>query len=424
MSHFRLPTSVSKPSSGSQGMRYDAIVPTSALPNRGNGGGSVTFQVDTPANNWFVPSMSYFDFRIIVSETLSSATTGIDKTDGYATSISTAHDTVQFAEYPASHIVTNYAHSIAGVSLENISDCAEASAIQMRTMLNKEIVNTLGSSFRINDDRTGVNDADSPPSGSLQPWNGTLTTFSCAYQPPGSLFDYDGGLPGMKQRIVLSLESTLKKCLLSKSTTNTNVYNIAIDSITFYAAHVIPSFDIAIPPVVTLSLEMRGVTKQSHNGSASTHTFSVPPSTDRVYVFKNKQEATGAIGTAAHEFDQDITDLEMAYAGQRAPALAYSSMVSTTGPDTLRAFWDFTMSTGHVLRSNGLQDNEMQWALRPVYAGIFDKPEGDASTTLTVRSKGSTAGNIGVCHVSHKVAVLTYDEAGICTGLVVQENLM
>ena len=229
----------------------------------------------------------------------------------------------------------------------------------------------------------------------------------------------------MKQRIVLSLESTLKKCLLTKSTANTNTYNIAIGSITFYAAHVIPSFDIPVPPVVKLSLEMRGVTKQYHHGSSSTHTFSVPPSTDRAYVFKNKQAATGAIGTAAHEFDQDIiTDLEMSYAGQRAPALAYSSMVSTTGPDTLRAFWDFAMSTGHVLRSNGLQDNELQWALRPVYAGIFDKPEGDTSTTPTVRSKGSAADNIGVCHVSHKVAVLSYDEAGICTGLVVQENLM
>ena len=82
------------------------------------------------------------------------------------------------------------------------------------------------------------------------------------------------------------------------------------------------------------------------------------------------------------------------------------------------------MSTGHILRSNGLQDNEMMWDLSPVYAEIFDKPEGGASTNLTVRSTASVVGNIGVCHVSHKVAVLSYDEAGICTGLVVQENLM
>ena len=294
----------------------------------------------------------------------------------------------------------------------------------MRTMLNKEIVGTLGSSFRINDARTGINSKDTAPGGSLQPWDGTLKKFSCAYQPPGSLFDYDGGLPGMKQRITLTLDSVLKKCLLTKVGTNTNTYNIAIDSITFYAAHVIPAYDIPIPPVVKLSLEMRGIMKQYHNGSSATHSFSVPASTDRVYVFKNTQSSTGALGSAPHQFDADISDLEMSYAGQRAPALAYSSMVSTTEPDTLRAFWDFAMSTGHILRSNGLQDDEISWAASPVYAGIFDKPEGDTSTNLTVRSNSTAAGNIGVCHVSHKVAVVSYDEAGICTGLVVQENLM
>ena len=424
MSHFRLPTSVTKPSSGSQGLRYDAVSPTSALPNGGLGGGSVTFQIDTPANNWFLPSMSYFDFRLVVTKTLGATTGPIAIPDGNPESGGVVYDTVQFAEYPASQIVSNYSHSIAGVTLENVSDCAEASSIQMRTMLNKEIVDTLGSSFRIHDAQTGINSRLVSPRGSLQPWDSALTKFSCAYQPPGSLFGYDGGLPGMKQRITLTLDSMLRKCLLSKVTENTNTYKVVIDSITFYAAHVIPAYDIPIPPVVKLSLEMRGVTKQFHNGSSATHSFSVPASTDRVYVFKNTQVATGSLGSAPHQFDADISDLEMSYAGQRAPALAYSSMAEPAEHDTLRAFWDFAMSTGHILRSNGLQDNEISWAVSPVYAGIFDKPEGDTSTNLTVRSKASTEGNIGVCHVSHKVAVLSFDEAGICTGLVVQENLM
>jgi hypothetical protein len=228
----------------------------------------------------------------------------------------------------------------------------------------------------------------------------------------------------MKQLITLTLENLLRKCVMSKVDTNTNTYTVSVDSITFYAAHVIPAYDMPIPPIVKLSLEMRGVTKQYHNGSAGTHTFSVPASTDRVYVFKNTQTATGFLGSAPHQMDADISDLEMSYAGQRAPALAYSAMTETAEPNTLRAYWDFAMSTGHINRSNGIQDNESQWALSPVYAGIFDKPEGDTSTNLTVRSKASAAGNIGVCHVSHKVAVLSYDEAGICSGLVVQENLM
>ena len=164
---FHLPTIVSKPSSGLQGLRYDAVAPTSALPNTGGGGGSVTFQVDSPANNWFIPSMSYFEFRINATKTDDSDDTGaITAMDGATISDAATADTVQFAEYPAAQIVSNYSHSVAGVSLENISDCAEASTIQMRTMLNKEIVNTLGSSFRIADNRTDVN-SSSGPKGSL-----------------------------------------------------------------------------------------------------------------------------------------------------------------------------------------------------------------------------------------------------------------
>ena len=98
MSHFRLPTSVTKPSSGSQGLRYDSIAPTSALPNGGAGGGSVTFQIDTPANNWHIPSMSYFDFRIIVTKPLGDTTGAIAILDGDTTDGTAASGTVQFAE--------------------------------------------------------------------------------------------------------------------------------------------------------------------------------------------------------------------------------------------------------------------------------------------------------------------------------------
>lgn len=418
MSLFHLPTAPIRHDSNSQTLRYDSVAPTSALPNGGAGGGSVTFQIDTPANNWFVPSMSYFDFRLKVMTVPSSGSPA-----ALAASDGSGSTETQFSEYPASHVVTNYSHSIAGVTLETISDCPELSAVQSRTMLNREVLDTLGASFRMADVLTGANSGDTMPGGSLQPWDGSVTIFSCAYQPPGALFQYPGALPGLKQRIVLTLDSVLKKALLNNAVST--AYSVVIDSISFFAAHVIPRDTMSIPKEVVLSLPMMNVTKQYHAGSSATHTFSVPPSTDRVYLFKNNQAADGAVGNAAHEFESDITDLEMAYAGQRAPALAYSDMGSTsTTRDIMRAFWDFAQSTGHVLRGQGLQDNQDSWASRPIFAGIFDKSSGDASTTLTVRSTVSSTGNLGVAHVSHKIAVISYDEAGLATGLVVQENLM
>ena len=417
MSLFHLPTVAVRHDSNSQALHYDAVAPTSALPNNGAGGGSVTFQIDTPANNYFVPSMSYFNFRITVMESRTSGTTtavsAVDATDGSGT------DEAQFAEYPASHLVTNYSHSIAGVTLENISDCPELSAVQSRTMLNREVLDTLGASFRMSDVLTGSNSGDTMPGGALQPWDGTVTTFSCGYQPPGSLFQYPGALPGLKQRIVLSLDSVLKKCVLNATTNLGGACTVTIESINFYAAHVIPRDVMRIPEQVVLSLPVMGCTKQYHASSSGTHTSSVPPSTDRLYVFKNRAAQDGAVGNAAHEFETDISSLEMPYAGQRAPALAYSG-----DSDAMRAFWDFAQSTGHLLNGRGLQDNQDSWANRPIFAGIFDKSAGDNSTTLTVRSAASGTGNLGVCHVSHKVAVISYDEAGLATGLVVQENLM
>jgi hypothetical protein len=372
-----------------------------------------------------VPSMSYFDFRIRVQETRDVSSvdvlSAIDPADG------TGADEAQFSEYPASHLVTNYSHSIAGVTLENISDCPELSAVQSRTMLNREVLDTLGASFRMADVLTNANSGTTMPGAgtSLQPWDGSVTTFSCGYQPPGSLFQYPGALPGLKQRIVISLDSSIKKCVLFASTTLGAAYTVEIDAINFYAAHVIPRDVMRIPEQVVLSLPMMGCTKQHHAGSSGTHTFSVPASTDRVYVFKNVADQTSVVGTAAHEFQTDITNLEMSYAGQRSPALAYSDMGGTSATrDIMRPFWDFAQSTGHLLNGRGLQDNQATWANRPIFAGIFDKSAGDNSTTLTVRSSAGAEGNIGVCHVSHKVAVISYDEAGLATGLVVQENLM
>ena len=53
MSLFELPTSANKPDSYASAFRYDQVNPTSAISSIG--GGAITFEVQSPANNFFIP---------------------------------------------------------------------------------------------------------------------------------------------------------------------------------------------------------------------------------------------------------------------------------------------------------------------------------------------------------------------------------
>jgi len=418
---FELPTASSKPDTYASAYRVDEINPSGAISQ--NGGGSVTFEVASPSGNWFVPKLSFFEFRLQV---LTSGNAAIAATAGAVnTAASDTGDGIQFAEYPASHLVETYSHSINGASLETISDCAELSAIQSRTMLPQEYAETFADTFRMRapgGKPNSITDAD-VPGGALQPWDGTTEVFSCAYQPPGGIWKYGGSIPGMRQRIVLSLTNTLTKAVMAKSTATLPVVKLL--GVKFYAAHVVPELPIAPPRNVVLSLPMMALVKQTANGSNQTLTFSVAPSTDKVYAAVNAATATGAVGTAAHEFQKDVKAIEFSYAGQRFPSISYGSTLASghAERDISRAFLDYAQTTGRLFRSQGMVDNETTWANRMIFGASFEKPANDQSTNLIVRCNTTSAGNLCLAYQHHKICVLRYGADGLCEGCDVQENL-
>lgn len=415
MSLFDLPTSANKPDSFASAFRYDQVNPTSSISN--TGGGAVTFEVQSPANNFWIPRLSYFDFKFTVTE--DSDSTALDTADGKTP------DFMQFAEYPASQVVHTYSHSVNGASVETVSDCPELSAMQTRTMMPYDFFQTFGDSFRLGHDTT--NHATVEPGGALQPWGGSVKTFSCLYQPPAALFRYSGSLPGLRQRITLTITNDLKKAVIADDTTSVAKYTVLLKSITFYAAHIIPERPIAPPSTVVLSLPMYSMTKQYTSGNSQTQTFSVAPSTDKIYVAKNNNAPDNTVAKAPHMFHDDIETIEMSYAGQRMPHIAYTELNSgSTSRDTLRAYLDYAATTGRFIRAQGMPDSNIDWQNRPIFAAAFEKPQNDQSTALTIRTKvedGGSEGNICVMNRHHKAIVVRYNNDGLAETVDVQEDL-
>jgi hypothetical protein len=416
---FSLPTAPTKPDSHASAYRVDEVNPTAAV--RATGGGSVTFEFASPANNWFVPKLSYFDVRLkVVLAADGSAPTATDAT--------AADDCLQFAEYPASHVIETFSSSVNGANLETVSDCAELSAIRLRTLLPRDFSQAMSDSYRIASPRSvgaKVNSATVKPGGSLQPWDDTTTTFSCLWQPPSALFSYAGSLPGLRQRMVLTLASNLKAAIVAKDATSAALFTVTIDSIKFFAAHIIPEAPIAPPRNVVLSLPMYALVKAAKGTNNATLTFSVAPSSDLFYVTKNSSgSADGTITHAAHMFQNDIKSVELSYAGQRSPSIAYNNLESgSTERDHMRSFMDFSAATGRLLRSSGTVDTLTEWQDRPIYAGLFEKTSGDQSTNLIVRIDSTNAGDVCVAYRHHKIAIISYGDDGIAQSCDVQENI-
>ena len=410
MSLFDLPTSDHKADSGASQFRFDEINPISSVAQ----GSTCTFEINPIGNNWMIPKLSYIDVRLKVLKGTAIVTTA----NGTTT------DFTQFKSYPASHIVTQVSHSVNGSLVESQNDCSEISAIQVRSMLPYEYNETFKNSYRIgtNVAGAGVASAGAP---SLAPWDGTATTFSCFYQPPSAMFKIGQGLPGLRQRIVLTLASDYKNCL-SAAANHAN-YVVTLDSIKLYACMVVPDAPIAPPRTVVLSLPMMNLAKQFTSGSSQTQTYSIAPSTDKVYVVKNSATIDGTVPNSAHVFQSDVQDLQVDFAGQRQPNQQYENLHSGSATrNSMRAFLDYAATTGTLVRSRGLPDTETTWRTSPIYGFTFLTPPNSVSTSLTVRStvkSGGASGNICVAYRHHKNVVISYNEDGIAESANVQENI-
>ena len=107
MTLFDLPTSANKPDTFTSAFRHDQVNPVSSVPTAG--GTAVTFECQSPANNYWVPRMPYFDVKLKVVITATGNALAFDQAN--------EGSLVQFAEYPASHIVHAFSHSTNGASV-------------------------------------------------------------------------------------------------------------------------------------------------------------------------------------------------------------------------------------------------------------------------------------------------------------------
>ena len=411
MSLFELPTSDRKYDSFVSSYRMDEVAPVSSVPP--TGGGSVVFETHTPSAQYLIPNLCYMNVRFKITQDTSAG-------DATQRALPAASSNVAFNEYPASKIFSNFNHSINGQTLESLSDLETISAIKTRTQLPSEYFNTIGETFRL---KTMGNQSTAAPA--IEPFDGTVEVFDCAYIPPSSFFEIQHGVSGIRQRLTFTLASTLEKALLVADTALTTT--ITIDSIRLYLAHATPKANLTPPRRVVLSLPCVSVTKQSKTSNAATLTYSVAPSTDKIYIAAQSRTPDDGINleNASHQFKNDVKTVSCQYAGKLQPQIAYEASDSgNVNRASLRPYWDFATATGFLARSMGMPYYGIsEWEARPIFGFVFEKQSNDASTALTVRIDSTSAATVAVAFHHHKLAVLEYGADGLCTNVVVQENL-
>ena len=189
-----------------------------------------------------------------------------------------------------------FSHSINGVTVETVSDVQETAAFLNRTGMSYEYARTAGNSLYRLAGADGKRNSESiAPGGALQPWNksgNTKTVFDCGFLPPSGVFSMPGSLPGGRHRFVLTLNNDLRKrCIIMDSTraaltsAQTNYVHCTIEEVRFHMCHLVPDAPVPIPRNVVLSIHPLTVVKNglSASSGSSTHTLSVPPSTDRAF---------------------------------------------------------------------------------------------------------------------------------------------
>ena len=133
---FSLPTTSSPSDTGVSSVRVDEFAPVSTV--NADGGGTVAFECTSPANSFWCPRLSYFNFRLKVTSRKADGTaealTSTDTTDSDLVTTGT----VQFRSYPAAACVQSFSHSINGVTVETISDVQETASMLNRTGMSYE----------------------------------------------------------------------------------------------------------------------------------------------------------------------------------------------------------------------------------------------------------------------------------------------
>ncbi len=433
MSFFSLPTQSAPQETGISSVRVDEITPVSSV--NALRGGSVAFEMQSPANSYFVPRMSYFNCRIRITKSVAGV--GLDGNDASVVDYSTSPTGggMQFKSNPIAGIVNTFSHMLNGVTVETCSNVAETAAILHRASISHEYLRSSGGSmYRLVGYDGARNSVSVPPGGSLQPWNGT-TVHDCAWAPPSGMWSMPGGLPGGRHRMTMVMNTGLRERILQmgavRAALTTDAFiSVSIGSITLHATHMTPDQPIPVPRNVVLSLHpmtvvMSGVTTAVGN---STHTLSVPPSTDRLFVALNLQSAGSscAIQDNHCSFEPSLSQLQVSYAGLTLPQSQYTSIDSGSAKrQILKPYADWLAASGRLYYETSSYDNIIDYQLRPIYGFSFEKAANDSSTNVQVRlgrtanvfgestSPTPAGANLIVAAQSHIAVVLTYSDDGL-----------
>ena len=359
---FSLPTTSSPSDTGVSSVHVDELAPVSTI--NADGGGTVAFECTSPANSFWRPRLSYFNFRLKVSSRKADGTAeALTSTDAADTDSATA-GTVQFRSYPAAACVQSFSHSINDATVETISDVQEAASFLNRTRMSYEYARTAGNSLYCLAGKDGLRNSESAdPGGPLQPWNGssnTKTVFDCGFLPPSGVFSMPGTIPDGRHRFVLTLNDDLRKrCMLMDATrpaltsSTTNYVYCQIEEVRFHMCHLVPDAPVPVPRNVVLSIHPPTVVKSSlsSTGGSSTHTLSVPPSTDRLFVGVNVATAgtTHGVQDSHDVFEPSLSVLQVQYACQTLPNTAYQSLnKSATDRHVIKPYADFLAACGKL----------------------------------------------------------------------------
>ncbi len=120
--------------------------------------------------------------------------------------------------------------------------------------------------------------------------------------------------------------------------------------------------EVPLPSIHPLSLVMSSV---AAGAGSSTHTLSVPPSTDRIYLAMNlaSSETTSQLQDGPAVFELSFDSLQVQYAGQSAPASGYPDLYAGhPSRGVFEGFLDYQPTAGKLYSEGSSVDDIAAWS--------------------------------------------------------------
>ena len=423
-------------------VRVDEFAPVSTV--NADGGGTVAFECTSPANSFWCPRLSYFNFRLKVTSRKADGTAeALTSTDATASNLVTT-GTVQFRSYPAAACVQSFSHSINGVTVETVSDVQETAAFLNRTGMSYEYARTAGNSLYRLAGADGKRNSESvAPGGALQPWNtsgNTKTVFDCGFLPPSGVFSMPGTIPGGRHRFVLTLNNDLRKTLHDHGLDAIGAY---IVDYKLYLLHDRGGSIPHVPPCAGRTgprpAQCRALDPPAHGRQKSAvgferfeHAHAQRPSVDR-QTFRRRESYDCRQHPRCARQPRPVRAVALSSTGSVCGPDATKHRVpeinkSATDRHVVKPYADFLAACGKLYLEQSSYGNMEEWSNNPIQGLSFEKSPNDSSTSVIVRctrsatandlvnetaASAAAAANIVVCAQSHQAIVLTYGDDGL-----------